>query len=306
MKRVGKKKQRLSTTTIVLLSILGFIILAIILASSNTTSYTGIGNVALIPVEGVITSNGASYLGSPTASSQDIVNYIEQANENPSIKVILIEINSPGGSAVASDEIGTAIKKSEKPVISYIREVGASGGYWIASSTDHIIANKMAMTGSIGVISSYLEFSGLMEQYGVSYERLVAGEHKDMGTPLKKLTDRERAIFQSKLDLIHDFFIEEIATNRNMPESKVRSLATGEIYLGVEALKLGLVDQTGDKDAVDSYIMEQYEMDSVNYIVYKKQPSFFDSLANTFSQMSFQMGKGISSGLQQQSNLLLI
>ena len=89
--------------------------------------------------------------------------------ENKDIKAIVLEINSPGGSAVASDEIASAVKKSNKPTVAVIREAGASGGYWIASSTDHIIANRMSITGSIGVISSYLEFSGLIEKYWVGW-----------------------------------------------------------------------------------------------------------------------------------------
>ena len=107
-----------------------------------------------------------------------------------------MEINSPGGSAVASDEIATAVKNAKKPVISLIREVGASGGYWVASASDYIIANRMSITGSIGVISSYLEFSGLMEKYGVGYERLVAGENKDLLTPYKKLEADQKALVQ--------------------------------------------------------------------------------------------------------------
>src|SRR3989338_5143582 len=246
-----------STGKIVIITIIGvllffFIIIPIgvgllIASFAGSSVQQGAGNVALIPIEGVITTDGMQYFGQPTASSKRIIDFIKEANENSQIKAIVLEINSPGGSAVASDEIATVVKSIDKPVVAYIREIGASGGYWIASSTDYIVVQKMAITGSIGVISSYLEFSGLMEEYGVGYERLVAGKYKDVGTPFRKLQNDEKSILQGKLNLIHGFFIEEIAANRDLPVEKVKGIATGEFYLGREALNLGLLDQEGDK-----------------------------------------------------------
>ncbi|MBT5924903.1 S49 family peptidase, partial [Candidatus Woesearchaeota archaeon] len=191
MKKVVKKQSRAIP---ILLTIAAVIFVIFVLLPVTFALFDGdkMGNVAIIPIEGIITANGASYLGGNTISSQDIVSFIEDADAKSQIKIIVLEINSPGGSPVASDEIAVAIKRTEKPVIALIREVGASGGYWIASATDHIIANRMSITGSIGVISSYLEFSGLMEEYGVGYEQLTAGQFKDMGTPFKKLQDEER------------------------------------------------------------------------------------------------------------------
>ncbi len=254
-----------------------------------------LGNVALIPIEGAITGNGDQEFGALTVSSKDLVGFIEDAQDNLQVKVLLLEINSPGGSAVASDEIASAVKKSKKPVVALIREAGASGGYWIASAADYIIANRMSITGSIGVLSSYLEFSGLMEDYNVSYERLVAGENKDMGTPFKKLTDKERIILQKKLDKIHQFFIEEVAANRNLEVSEVEDLATGEFFLGVEALDLGLVDALGDKDAAEEFIKQKYGLERVDYLVYEHKPGFLELLSSIFSDFSFKIGEGMGS-----------
>ena len=252
-----------------------------------------IGNVALIPIEGPLTVNGGSVFGQQSVSSETIVKFIEEAEENSAVKVIVLEINSPGGSAVASDEIAIAIKETEKPVIALIREVGASGGYWIASATDHIIANRMAITGSIGVISSYIEFSELMNRYGIGYERLVAGELKDVGTPFRKLKSNEKAIFQSKIDTIHDYFIQEIANNRKMESKEVKKLATGEFFLGVEALDLGLVDQLGGKKELETYIKGTHQLEEVNYVSYERQIGLFDALAGVISDFSFKIGEGI-------------
>jgi len=256
------------------------------------------GNVALIKVEGVIMGSGSSsLLGSETLSSQDIVMFIEDAEANPNIEAIMIEINSPGGSAVASDEIATALTKTTKPTVAVIREVGASGGYWVASATDHIVANRMSITGSIGVISSYLEFSGLMEKYGVEYQRLVAGDRKDLGTPLRSLSEEEEELLQNKLDMIHDYFIQGVAQNRNMDEEQVRQVSTGEFFLGIEAYQYGLIDSLGDKSVAEAYLIENYEIEEIEYYVYEPEMGLFDLFSSVFSNFSFEMGEGIGSML---------
>ncbi len=264
------------------------------------------GNTALIPINGMITGNGGSYVGQTTVSSKDITNYIKTAEEDPQIKVMVLEINSPGGSAVASDEIASAIKKVTKPTVTIIREAGASGGYWIASATEHIIANKMSITGSIGVISSYLEFSGLMDEYGIGYERLVTGDYKDIGSPLKESSDEEKTILQSKLDKIHEIFIQEIATNRGMSVADVQNLATGEFYLGIEAFELGLIDQLGDENTLEQYIKTNFALEEVDYLVYKKEPSLLDAFAGVFTDFSFGIGEGIGSILVKGTNKLML
>jgi protease IV len=267
--------------------------LSLILSGEPTSA----GNVALIPVKGVIVSESeAGLFSSGAVGSADIVSMIKKADENDNIKAIIVEINSPGGSAVASDEIGTALKATHKPTIAWIRELGASGGYWIASSCDTIVANRMSMTGSIGVISSYLQFSGLLDKYNVTYERLVSGAYKDMGSPWKEMSDEERARFQAKLDLIHEYFIEEVATNRNMSLEEVRALATGEVYLGAEALQLGLIDYVGGEDDVKEYLKVSLGI-KPEIVEYKARHSFFDSLTGVYYRGNYAAGQGIGYAL---------
>jgi len=270
----------------ILLGVVGglFLIFFLIFLASKVT----LGNVALIPIVGQITVDGTAALGSRTVSSEDIVAFITEADANPQVKAIVLEINSPGGSAVASDEIAAALKKTEKPVVALIREVGASGGYWVASAADYVVANRMSITGSIGVISSYLEFSGLMEKYGVGYERLIVGERKDLGTPFRELSTEERKIMERKLAHIHNFFIEEIAENRRLPKEKVKEMATGEFFLGVEALPLGLVDELGNLDAVEEYLKQQ-GLTRIDYIRYEKKASFVESLAGVWQDLDFPL-----------------
>lgn len=298
MKKEQPKKKRMKSIILTILAV-GFVFLVLLPLLFGTFNGKKIGNVALIPVTGVITSDGDKSFGQSSTPAKDIVNFIEQADQNSRIKVIVLEINSPGGSAVASDEIASAIKRSSKPVVAVIREVGASGGYWVASAADHVIANRMSITGSIGVISSYLEFSGLMQKYGVSYERLVSGENKDIGTPFQKLNEEQRQILQQKINKIHNFFVEEIAQNRNLDKVEVQRLATGEFYLGVEALELGLVDQLGDRTDAEDYIKNVYGLEKVDFVLYERRLGFFELLTGVFSDFSFHIGEGMGSILLQ-------
>ncbi len=287
-----KKRNVWPIVLVIVVVVLLFLILSIFASLFGSNGF--LGNVAYIPVYGVITVNGqSSFLGQEEATSEKLVKFIEDAEEDPLIEAIVFDINSPGGSAVASDEIASAIKRAEKPTIALVREVGASGGYWVASSTDHIIANKMSIVGSIGVISSYLEFARLLENYNITYQRLVAGKYKDMGTPFKELTEEEEMILQTKLDKIHGFFIDEIAANRGLPREKVLEIATGEIFLGIEALELGLVDELGDQKALEKYLKEQIGLEDVDYTYYRSTPSLWEALSGIMSGFFYYIGMGM-------------
>ncbi|MBI2666218.1 signal peptide peptidase SppA [Candidatus Woesearchaeota archaeon] len=258
----------------------------------------GLPNVALIEVKGVLlTEATGGFSQQEVTPSLEIVNFIKEAEEDSRIQAIVLEINSPGGSPVASDEIATAMKEAKKPVIVFVRELGASGGYWVASAADYIIAHKMSLVGSIGVIGSYLEFSGSMEKYGIGYERLIAGKYKDSGSPFRKLTDEEQKIIQKEIDLLHTFFIQEVALNRNLDEDYVRELATGQVYLGVEAVRLGLIDELGDLNTVRRYLQETYGLEEIEFLSYKRQHGLLDILTGRVQAMAYTLGQGIGDRL---------
>ncbi len=257
--------------------------------------------IVVLPLEGVITvdGGGSSLLSSGSGIvSGDVVKQLKDLDTDTSVKAVLLEINSPGGSAVASQEIANQIKAMHKPVYSVIREVGASGGYWIASSTNYIVASPLSITGSIGVISSYLQFNELFSKYGVTYERMVAGKYKDMGNPYANLTDEERAILQKKLDLIHDVFISTVAENRHLPEEKVRSLATGEFYLGSEAKKYGLIDSLGDRDTALTLLKQKINQTDIDVVDQTPHESFWSLLTKT---SAFYFGQGFGTSFQSLS-----
>lgn len=252
------------------------------------------GNVAVIGITGPIIVEDGDFLFEDFTSSDDITKLIRKADKNDRIKAIVFEINSPGGSAVASDEIAAEIKKVNKTTVAWVREIGTSGAYWIASSTDHVVANRMSITGSIGVIASYLGFEGFIEEHNITYNRLISGKYKDLGSPFKELTREEKALFEKSLDAINDYFIDEVAKNRDLSRKEVEKLATGQFYLGVDALNLGLVDELGSKDEVKNYLEKQIDGE-IRFVNYKTEKGFLAALSGVMSQNSFFIGKGIGS-----------
>ena len=175
------------------LTILSFFISIIISVFTEDDFESLDGNTALIEISGtIIAEKDVNFLFEDFTSSEEIIKLIRKADKNDEIKAIIFKINSPGGSPVASEEIANEVKKTNKTTVAWIRESGTSGAYWIASSTDYIIANRMSITGSIGVIASYLGFSGFLEEHNVTYERLVAGNLKDLGIPFNELTSKKK------------------------------------------------------------------------------------------------------------------
>jgi protease IV len=211
----------------------------------------GPGNIAVIPINGVISTEGSSGLMESYTGSDTIISLLDEAEKSPNIKAIILDINSGGGSGVAADEISQKVKSLNKTTVAVIRDIGASAAYWIASSADKVYANRMSLTGSIGVTGSYLDFSGTLERYNVSYQRYVSGEYKDMGSPFRKATEQEEELFNQMISKMNDFFIDEVSMNRNLERDHVKGLSDGRIFLGIEAQEYGLVDELGTKaDAV--------------------------------------------------------
>ena len=202
--------------------------------------FSGQDRVALIRIEGVI------------LDAQATISELKQYSENPLVKAIVLRIDSPGGGVVPSQEIHDAVKrvknKSNKAVIASMGTVAASGGYYIAAATDRIIANPGTLTGSIGVIMEMANFEGLMKKVGVEGVVIKSGRFKDVGSPLRKMSDEERKLLQSVMDDVHHQFIQAVADGRSLEVSDVEPLADGRIYTGRQAKEARLVDELGDLD----------------------------------------------------------
>ncbi len=231
----------------------GCFFIGLLTGSLGGTSYALGDSVYEIRLEGVISAEKYSGLfGVVTVTPEKIISQLDEARKNPNVKAILIRVNSPGGSAAASQEIYEELKKVEKPVVVSVSEVCASGAYYVASAADRIIANRSSSVGSIGVIMQIPNFEDLYEKLGIKYTTIKQGKFKDVGSPDRPITEEEIRLLEAQLKEIYRQFITDVAEARNMDAGEVEELATGWVFLGTEALELGLIDGIGNyKDAIN-------------------------------------------------------
>ncbi|QGU00701.1 Signal peptide peptidase SppA (protease 4) [Candidatus Syntrophocurvum alkaliphilum] len=250
------KKNLVVGVVIVFLVLMGALA---VFGDRTQTAQTGTGDtIAVIEIEGMITgSNVGSLIGTQPSTVRSISSAIRQAKTRDDVKAVVLRINSPGGTAGASQEIGIELDKlrdSGKPVITSMGDVCASGGYWLASSTDHIVANGTTITGSIGVIMEVTNMEGLFEMLGIESEVFKSGEFKDMGSPTREMTSPERELIQGMIDDTYDQFLEHVKQGRegHIEEDELLAIADGRIFTGRQAHEYGLVDSLGNYyDAIE-------------------------------------------------------
>ena len=196
--------------------------------------------IAVIRIEGVI------------MDSQTTIGELKRFSETSSVKAIVLRIDSPGGGVVPSQEIYDAVRqvrsKTGKTVIASMGNVAASGGYYIAAATDRIMANPGTLTGSIGVIMETANVEGLLQKIGVEGVVIKSGKFKDVGSPLRKMSEEERGLMQAVMDDVHKQFIEAVAEGRSMELTEAQALADGRIFTGRQAKAVKLVDDLGNLD----------------------------------------------------------
>lgn len=212
-----------------------------------------IGAVALIELSGTISYSGASLniVSSGSITPSDVKYYVDQALSDPSIRAVVISINSPGGSAAASEEIYQLIKRlaESKPVVVYSPEVLASGGYYISLPAQKIVVNPHALVGSVGAVMEVVNIEDLLNKLGVNVTVLKSGVYKDITSPFRPLTQKEVGILQDIVNKTAQIFIERVREHRKISDSEVFQ---ARIYLGEDAVKVGLADYVGTLDnAVD-------------------------------------------------------
>lgn len=221
---------------------------------SSVVTQGGADQVAVVDISGVIVdevSGGDPFtLDKGTAPVRDLKKVLAQLEKEDQVKAVVLRINSPGGAVVASDELYQAIKKlsDKKPVVAQLNDLAASGGYYAALGSNRIVANKATITGSIGVIAQFPEYTELFNKIGVNVRTIKSGKFKDIGASDRPLTAEETAILQSIIDEAYGQFVAAVVDGRGMPEDKAKSLADGRIYSGQQALDAGLVDEIGNFD----------------------------------------------------------
>jgi protease-4 len=217
-------------------------ILGLLVVAERGEVSLGGNRVALVEVQGVI------------LSADEVVRELEEHLEDPSIRAVVVRVESPGGVVGPSQEIHDAVARVRakgKPVVVSMGAIAASGGYYLAAPADHIVASPGTLTGSIGVLMQLAEIEGLLKKVGVNLEVIKAGRHKDVGNFARAMTPEERAILQGLLDDMYDQFVTAVAEGRRLDRATVLALADGRIYTGRRAKELGLVDSLGGlEDAV--------------------------------------------------------
>jgi protease-4 len=232
---------------VVLVTLVIIIVGVATLYETNSSIGDGSCNVAVLPIEGTIMPY-AGAMDSDMTVTPDMVNaFMDGAEKQDNIEAVLVEINSPGGTPVAAERIAQRLHSSSLPTVGLIGDIGASGGYMIAASTNYLIASTMSDVGSIGVNMSYVENSKQNDDNGLTYVHLTAGKFKDAGSPEKPITDEERDLFQKDLDLIYDEFVNMVANYRHKSVDDIKNLANGATMVGSRALENGLIDKVGGR-----------------------------------------------------------
>ncbi|MFH1393962.1 MAG: signal peptide peptidase SppA [Candidatus Micrarchaeota archaeon] len=236
--------------TIMLFLVLFVMVIAVFyLFSLMLPSVTG-KCVAVVDVNYPLTTSGvpATLFSEGYPGSGQLAHTIRELNDRDDVGAIVFVINSGGGSVVASGEIYDSIEELDKPSVSYFREVAASGAYHIASATDYIISDPNAITGSLGVVTTVVSMQGLFDKIGINGTNVVSGEHKDMGSSFRNMSQQEQMILQALVDEVFDDFKSDILRNRqdrmNMP--LFEEALDGRIMTGRKAETVGLVDETGN------------------------------------------------------------
>jgi protease-4 len=207
--------------------------------------------VAIIDVEGLIlNAKTSSFLTGDGDNPVSLFHErLQAAADDKHVKAVVLRINSPGGAVTASDimyqELMHFRKETGKPVVACMMDVAASGGYYLAMGSDVVYAHPTTVTGSIGVIMSLYDASGLFAKIGVASNPVKSGPNKDIGNPARPMSDEQRAILQGMIDQFYGEFVKVVARGRGLNEERVRGLADGRIFTGMEAKELGLVDHVG-------------------------------------------------------------
>ena len=241
---MAKRKHPILLALALLASVALVMVITIVIVWKVMSPSTGMpfrDKIGVIPIEGVISD--------PTLITSQLIEF----RKDDAVKAVVVRINSPGGAVGPTQEIYREIRRTleTKPVVASVGAVAASGGYYVASAARRIVAPSGAVMGSIGVLMEFIRAEELLDKIGISLEVLKSGEYKDMGSPHRTLTGKERDLIDELLADVQQQFVRDVAQGRNMDEEQVRAVADGRIFSAAKARELGLVDSLGNfHDAV--------------------------------------------------------
>ncbi|UBH12524.1 signal peptide peptidase SppA [Macrococcus armenti] len=245
--------------------------------------------IARIEVDGTIMDMGSPSLWSGESyNHQLILDSLDEVKDNDDIKALMLVVNSPGGGVYESAEIHDkieAIKKAGKKVYVTMENMAASGGYYISAPADKIYASKETLTGSLGVIMQSMNYKELADKYGVKFNTIKSGPHKDIMSPTKEMDEEERAILQKFVDESYEGFVNVISSGRHMDKAQVKKIADGRIYSGQQAKDLKLVDEIGNESDAMKALKKEIKAKDAEVIEFSIPTDFFGS--SFFSAQSF-------------------
>jgi len=245
------------------------------------------GKVLVIPLRGTISdAPKRQFIRTRPSMVQEIVSQLRKAEDDPEVKAVLLKIDSPGGSVIASDLIYNEIvafkQRKKAKVVVAMMGVAASGGYYISLPADFILAHPTTVTGSVGVLFLRPDVTGLMEKIGVDINVSKTGKNKDMGSPFRQATEEEKKITKDLIDQLAARFLDHIAEHRKLDPKKLKEISSARIYLAREALNLGLVDRVGYLDEAVSEAKKLAELPiDAKVVVYRRTEYQDDNLYNT-------------------------
>jgi protease-4 len=290
-------KKRAIIISLGILALLAAILIPLILIPRQAA-----GKIAVISLSGTITAESSSLFSVSTITSELVRDYLTRAEEDKAVKAIVFHIESPGGEIAPCQEILWEIErvKETKPIVVSMGGTAASGGYYISTQANKIVALPTTMTGSIGVISQVINMEGLLEKLGIQIETFKGGKYKDMYSGFREMKPEEREIMQGMVDEYYEQFIDVVAEGRGLSREEVRNLATGQIYTGTEAKELGLVDKLGDLDTAINLAMELAGIETAIVEYYKPPKLTLRSLLGFAEAIQARL-----SGLSAQDIILL-
>ncbi|MCG3400857.1 signal peptide peptidase SppA [Staphylococcus massiliensis] len=256
--------------------------------------------IAKLNLNGEIMDSAApsAFGGGNTYNHKAFMSYLKAIEKDKSIKGVLINVNTPGGATYPTDEIHEEILKLKakgKKVYVNMKSMAASGGYYISAPADKIYAGPQTLTGSIGVIMHGMDYSGLQKKLGVKSNTIKSGEHKDILSSSRPMSDEEKDIMQSVIDDSFDRFVDVVKEGRNMPEKKVRKLADGRIYSAQQAEKNGLIDEIALEDKIIKDLKKEVKSKNAQVVSFEESDkglgslfgldATFDSIKATFNDV---------------------
>jgi protease-4 len=290
-------KKKAIIISVCVLALLAAILIPIILLSRPAA-----GKIVVIPLSGTITTGDSSLFSSSTITPGLVREYLTKAEKDPAVKAIVLRIESPGGEIEPCQEILLEIErvKETMPIVVSMGGTAASGGYYISTQADKIVALPTTQTGSIGVISQLINVEGLLEKLGIQIETFKGGKYKDMYWGFRELTPEEEEIMQEMIDEYYEQFIDVVAEGRGLSKEEVRNLATGQLYSGAKAKELGLIDELGDLDTAINLAAELAGIEAPIVKYYKQSGLIWRLLSGLTNAIQARL-----SGLSAQDMLLL-